>query len=67
MTRDPVDGTWLLFTMGCPHDNSKDQSCAKTNVSCGIHGIGAYWTTTVYSSMYGNFSSSFYCDPVTKL
>jgi hypothetical protein len=51
MTRDPVDGTWLLFTMGCPYDNSKDQSCAKTNVSCGVHGIGAYWTTTVYSSM----------------
>ena len=51
MTRDPVDGTWLLFTMGCPYDNSKDQSCAKTNISCGVHGIGAYWTTTVYSSM----------------
>ena len=51
MTRDPVDGTWLLFTMGCPFDNSKDQSCAKFNVSCGVNGIGAYWTTTVYSSM----------------
>jgi hypothetical protein len=50
MTRDPVDGTWLLFTMGCPFDNSNDHSCAKTNVSCGVHGIGAYWTTTVYSS-----------------
>ena len=51
MTRDPVDGTWLLFTMGCPYDNSKDNSCAKTNVSCGPNGIGAYWTTTVYSSV----------------
>jgi hypothetical protein len=55
LSRDPTDGTWLLFTMGCPHDNSADPSCAKTNVSCGPRGSGAYWTTTVYSSqsLYG--------------
>lgn len=43
-----VDGTWLLWTCGCPHSPA-NKSCARSELTC-PGGAQAAWTTTVYSS-----------------
>ena len=48
LSRDPVDGTWLIWTCGCPH-TPKHDDCTQETVSC-PGGAPAQWTTTVYSS-----------------
>ena len=48
ITRDPSDGTWLIWTCGCPHVSDHDD-CSFENVQC-PGGAAPAWTTTVYSS-----------------
>ena len=43
-----VDGTWLLWTCGCPHVYT-DRNCSHRVLKC-AGGKEAAWTTTVYSS-----------------
>eukprot|EP00039_Didymoeca_costata_P027400 m.18329 g.18329 ORF g.18329 m.18329 type:complete len:371 (+) comp6282_c0_seq2:164-1276(+) len=43
-----VDGTWLLWTCGCPH-TPNNQKCDHETLTC-PGGAAAAWTTTVYSS-----------------
>jgi hypothetical protein len=43
-----VDGTWLIWTCGCPNPNAPP-GCARHKHSCS-GGQEAAWTTTVYSS-----------------
>jgi len=42
-----IDGTWLLWTCGCPH--TATPGCSKETLTC-PGGKAAAWTTTVYSS-----------------
>ena len=43
-----TDGTWLIWTCGCPRP-SVPKGCVRETVSC-PGGQAAAWTTTVYSS-----------------
>ena len=43
-----TDGTWLLWTCGCPNP-SPAVGCARSNLTC-PGGQAAAWTTTVYAS-----------------
>lgn len=43
-----ADGTWLIWTCGCPHTPA-EQDCDREKVVC-PGGAQASWTTTVYSS-----------------
>ena len=49
VTRDPSDGTWLIWTCGCPYKPTHAAGCASEKVTC-PGGAQAQWTTTVYSS-----------------
>lgn len=44
-----TDGTWLIWTCGCPNPNPPSGSCTRTKLTC-PGGQQAAWTTTVYSS-----------------
>jgi|EP01046_Picozoa_sp_COSAG06_P036833 hypothetical protein len=48
LSRDPVDGTWLLWTCGCPNPTAPP-GCPRENFTC-PGGQAGSWTTTVYSS-----------------
>ena len=49
LTRDPSDGTWLIWTCGCPYTPQHAAGCARETVTC-PGGAPPQWTTTVYSS-----------------
>jgi hypothetical protein len=44
-----VDGTWLIWTCGCPNPSAAPTGCAHQKLTC-EGGQAASWTTTVYSS-----------------
>ena len=44
-----ADGTWLLWTCGCPNPGAP-RDCARRSHNCTSGGKPAAWTTTVYSS-----------------
>ena len=54
LSRSPTDGTWLLWTCGCPFTPVHVEGCAREVPAC-PGGAEAIWTTTVYSSasLYG--------------
>ena len=43
-----LDGTWLIFTCGCPHKYA-DATCDRVELIC-PGGAEAAWTTTLYSA-----------------
>lgn len=51
LSRDPVDGTWLLWTCGCPAP-PETQDCSPPHSGPLVcpGGAASQWTTTVYSS-----------------
>ena len=55
LTRDPSDGTWLIWTCGCPYTPKHADGCASEAPVICPGGAQAQWTTTVYSSasLYG--------------
>ena len=54
LSRDPTDGTWLIWTCGCPFSPAHAEGCTHEVPSC-PGGALAQWTTTVYASksLYG--------------
>ena len=44
-----ADGTWLIFTCGCPHEPAAEDCTAERSWTC-PGGAEPAWTTTAYSS-----------------